>query len=96
MAIRQLTQVYLEPGQKKALQKRAKTKGTKVSEEIRNAVDAYLGGITPQELELLDFATRAAGKELAAMADTLEATNAKLDTVFAELERMRAEQEAAA
>ena len=64
MAVLQLTQVYLEPRQKAALQKRAKAKGTKVAEEIRKAIDAYLAGVTAEELELLDAATRAAKLQL--------------------------------
>ena len=96
MATRQLTQVYLEPAQKKALQARARAKGTKVSEEIRSAVNAYLAGITPEELELLDSASREAAKELQAMTEALDKTNRKLDAVFAELERIHAEREHAA
>ena len=96
MPARQLTQVYLDPHQKEALQKRAESKGTKVSEEIRSAVDVYLAGLSPQELELLDAASREAEKELKAMAETLDATNDKLDAVFDELERMQAEREAKA
>lgn len=96
MTTRQLTQVYLEPAQKKALQVRAKAKGTKVSEEIRSAVDAYLAGVTPEELELLDKASREAEKELGAMVRTLDATNRKLDAVFAELGRIRGERGQAA
>ena len=96
MAGRQLTQVYLDAEQKAALQKKAKEKGTKVAEEIRSAVDAYLAGVTPEELALLDMASRAAAEELESMCRALDATNAKLDTVFAELERMRLAREAAA
>jgi hypothetical protein len=96
MPARQLTQVYLDADQKEALQKRAETKGTKVSEEIRSAVDVYLAGLSPQELDLLDAASREAEKELKAMAATLDATNDKLDAVFAEMERMQAERKAKA
>jgi BMFP domain-containing protein YqiC len=96
MASRQLTQVYLDAEQKAALQKRAKEKGSKVAEEIRNAVDTYLTGVTPEELELLDIASREAAKEFDAMSKTLEATNKKLDRVFRELEKIRAEKDKAA
>jgi hypothetical protein len=85
-----LTQVYLEPRQKKALQSRAKARGTRVSEEIRSAVDAYLEGITADELQLLDAASRTAAVELEAMRVTLAETNRKLDDVFARIERERA------
>ena len=90
MSSRLLTQVYLDPDQKKALQKRAKAKGTKLSEEIRTAVNTYLAGVTPEELELLDVASREAEKELKAMAQTLDTANIRLDAVFKELERLQA------
>ena len=95
MASRQLTQVYLDAEQKAALQKRAKEKGSKVAEEIRNAVDTYLTGVSPEELELLDIASREAAKEFDAMSKTLDATNKKLDSVFKELEKVRAEKDKA-
>ena len=54
MATMELTQVYLERGQKKGLQARARANGTKVAEEVRRAVDAYLSsGISPEDLRLL-------------------------------------------
>lgn len=96
MASRQLTQVYLDAEQKTALQKRAKEKGSKVAEEIRKAVDSYLAGATPEEMELLDIASQEAAKEFDAMSKTLDATNKKLDSVFKELEKVRAEKDKAA
>lgn len=93
---RQLTQVYLEPEQKAALQKRAKARGTKVAEEVRNAVEAYLAGLGPEELKLLDQATARAKQELTAMADCLDATNKRLDDLFAQLDDLKKlDQEAA-
>jgi BMFP domain-containing protein YqiC len=89
MTARKLTQVYLDPSQKEGLENRAKAKGTKVSHEIRRAVDVYLSGVTPEDLEILDVLSREAEKNLQAMANRLEATNRKLDEVFAELERIR-------
>jgi hypothetical protein len=91
MPAMQLTQVYLEPRQKEALQKRARAKGTKLAEEIRNAVDAYLAGVSPDELALLDAATREAGQHLDAMAAELKRLNAKVDRTLAEMDRLRAE-----
>ncbi len=90
MAVLQLTQVYLEPRQKAALQKRAKAKGTKVAEEIRKAIDAYLAGVTAEELELLDAATRAAKLQLDEMAAELEGINRRVDATLAEMDRVRA------
>ncbi len=89
MATKQLTQVYLDADQKHALQERAKTKGTKVAEEIRNAVDAYLSGITPQELELLDAASRQAEQEIKAMQDLLDASTKRLDSIFDEAAKLK-------
>ena len=87
----QLTQVYLAPKQKQALQRRARAKGTKLAEEVRNAVDAYLAGVTAEELELLDAATREAGRHLGEMAVELEKLNRRVDAALAEMKRIRAE-----
>jgi outer membrane murein-binding lipoprotein Lpp len=86
-----LTQVYLEPKQKEALQKRARAKGTKLAEEIRNAVDAYLAGVSADELALLDAATREAERHLDAMAADLKQLNAKVDRTLVQIDRLRAE-----
>ena len=40
--------------------------------EIRSAIDAYLAGVTPQEIELLDVATRKAQEEIEAMVQTAD------------------------
>ena len=81
----ELTQVYLEREQKTALQRRAKENGTKVAEEIRRAVDAYLAGISPEELRLLDEGTRRAEKHISEMAGELDRINARLDVAIARL-----------
>jgi hypothetical protein len=83
----QLTQIYLERDQKKGLQAKAKANGTKVAEEVRRAVDAYLAGISPEDLSLLDEGTRKAQRHLAEMATELDRVNAKLDSAFARLDR---------
>jgi predicted DNA-binding protein len=87
MSTLQLTQIYLEREQKKRLQARAKANGTKVAEEVRRAIDAYLAGVSPEELKLLDIGTRRAEKHLAEMAGELDRVNAKLDAAFAQLDR---------
>ncbi|MGH8469015.1 MAG: hypothetical protein ACREX3_21070 [Gammaproteobacteria bacterium] len=92
MATMQSMMIYVAPEQRKALQRRAKEQGTKVAEEIRHAIDAYLAGISKEELALLDTATREAAKHIQAMTERLAVTNKRLDAVFAELERMRAKQ----
>jgi hypothetical protein len=96
MAGRQLTQIYLDTSQKTALQKRAKAKGTKVAEEVRKAVDAYLAGVTPEDLDLLDQATIRAEQDLKAMATRLDATNKRLEDLFAKLDRLKKRDQAAA
>jgi len=58
MAKMELTQIYLAQDQKKALRAKAKANGTKVAEEVRRAVDAYLAGISAEDLQLLDAGTR--------------------------------------
>lgn len=87
MGAMKLTQIYLEAGQKKGLQARAKANGTKVAEEVRRAVDAYLSGISPEDLRLLDLGTRKAQVHLAAMAEELDRVNTALDGAFAQLAR---------
>ena len=89
MATMELTQVYLEREQKKALQQRAKANGTKVAEEVQRAVDAYLAGISPDELRLLDDGTRKAERHLKEMAGELDRVNARLDEAFARLSRKK-------
>ena len=87
----ELTQIYLEREQKKRLRARAKANGTKVAEEVRRAVDAYLTGISPEDLRLLDEGTRKAQRHLAEMAADLDRCNARLDAVFVQLDhRQRA------
>jgi hypothetical protein len=88
MSTLQLTQVYLEREQKRALQARAKARGTKVAEEVRRAVDAYLAGVSPEDLVLLDAGTRRAGRHLADMVTELDRVNARLDAAFDVLDRM--------
>lgn len=91
MATMQLTQVYLKPKQKKALQQRARVRGTKLAEEVRNAVDAYLVGVSAAELAMLDAASREAKQHLDAMAAELKRLNSKLDRALGEARRLRAE-----
>ena len=94
MANLRLTQVYLEPNQKTALSKKAKAAKVGVSEVIRDAIDAYLTGITVDELRLLDSGTKQAAAELNAMVLQLKATNSKLDHAFRTIEAMQAKEAA--
>ena len=72
MKAMQSTMVYLTQEQKSGLARRAQQRKTKVAAEIRSAVDAYLAGATPQELELLDAATHRAKVEIDAMVKTAD------------------------
>ena len=83
--VMKLTQVYLEPSQKKALQAKARAHGTKLAEEVRRAVDAYLAGVSPEDLSLLDAGSRKAAEHLAEMSEELDRINARLDEAFATL-----------
>lgn len=84
-----LTQVYLEAKQKKELAAKAKATGRKSSDLLREAVDALLLGVSPDELRQLDEATRRAELELREMVKTLDA-NAKGHKAFmAEIAALR-------
>jgi hypothetical protein len=86
----QATQIHFKPAQKKALQARARANKTNVAEEVRRAVDAYLAGLTSDELALFDQATKQAETMLAQMSQPLEDTNTHLREVFAARDRIRA------
>ena len=85
----ELTNIYLRSTQKKALQQRAKANGTNVAEEIRSAVDAYLSGVTADEIELLDAATKYAAALFAEMNAMADAMNRKSERIFAEMAKLR-------
>jgi predicted DNA-binding protein len=84
-----LTQVYLEPKQKKELAAKAKATGRKSSDLVREAVDGLLLGVSPVELAQLDEATRRAEADIKAMVKALDA-NAKDHKAFmAEITKLR-------
>lgn len=85
----EIVNFHLGRMQKQALKERTKAHGTSLAEEIRNAIDAYLGGATPDGLGLLEAAAKQAEAALAEMSAAVEATNHKAAMVFAELERLR-------
>lgn len=85
------TMVYLTPEQRSGLAKRAQQRKTKVAAEIRSAVDAYLTGATPQELELLDAATRRAKAEIDAMLKTADAILESHAAFLREMRKLRKE-----
>jgi hypothetical protein len=87
--VMELTQVYLEPAQKKALQAKARAHGTKLAEEVRRAIDVYLSGVSPDDLRLLDAGSRRAAHHLSEMTHELDRINARLDDAFARLSQHR-------
>jgi hypothetical protein len=68
-----LTQLYLEPVQKKALSSLAKKTGRSVSELMCDAVDAAIAGVTTDELKTLDQGTRKANADIQWMLTDLKA-----------------------
>ena len=84
-----LTQVYLEPVQKKALSAQARKLGRKPSEAMRDAVDAYVAGVTVDDLKLLDAATRQADRDLREMVQVLDAGQKRATKFFAEMARLK-------
>jgi hypothetical protein len=85
----ELTNFHLGRRQKQVLKERAQANGTNVAEELRNAVDAYLAGVTHEQMELLDAATKHAAGAIAEMNAMLDATNRRADRIFEELEKLR-------
>lgn len=85
-----LTNVYLELEQKQALAKQAKSRGTNISVEIRNAVDAYLAGITVDELRILDAATARAKQDIDEIIAILDAGQRRAEAFFREIEKIKA------
>ncbi|MFM2067112.1 MAG: hypothetical protein RLZZ584_2021 [Pseudomonadota bacterium] len=84
-----LTQVYLEAEQKKALTAQAKASGRKASDLIREAVDAMLLGVNPEELRQLDTATRHAEADIRSMVDLLDANSLRHAEFMAEIAALR-------
>jgi hypothetical protein len=84
-----LTQVYLEPRQKKDLAAKAKAVGRKSSDLLREAVDALLLGVNPDELRQLDEATKRAEKDITEMVKSLDANAKGHKSFMAEIAKLR-------
>jgi hypothetical protein len=80
-----LTNVYLENEQRKALARKAKFNGTNLSVEVRQAVDAYLAGVSVEELKLLDAATTQAKSDIDDMNAILDNAQKRADKFFREI-----------
>jgi hypothetical protein len=85
-----LTNLYLEPGQRKFLEKLAKTNGTNLSVEARSAIDLYKTGVTLPDLELLDLATRKTKEDLDAINATLDNGERRAELFFAQIASIKA------
>jgi hypothetical protein len=81
--------VYLTREQKEGLARRARERKTKVAAEIRSAIDAYLAGLTPQELELLDVATKRAKEDIDAMLETVNDMLRSHQRFMKDMQRLR-------
>lgn len=88
MSERVLTQIYLDPLQKDGLRHRATERGTTLSEEVRQAVEMYLAGVTHEGIELLHEFSLLAEKEFNAMIETLDESNAHIDEILLEREKL--------
>lgn len=84
-----LTQVYLEPAQKKALSGQAKKAGQSVSELMREAVDAAIAGVTLDELKTLDEGTRKAQTDLRFMVAELKANASEHSAFMREINKLQ-------
>jgi hypothetical protein len=82
--------IYLDRDQKKRLQARAKSNGTKMADEVGRAIDVYLSGISAEDLHLLDEGSREAERQLKEMTNDLDRVNGRLDASFAQLSCSRA------
>jgi hypothetical protein len=93
MKAMQSTMVYLTQEQRTGLAKRAQQRKTKVAAEIRSAVDAYLAGVTPQDLEMLDVATRRAKDEIDATLKVADQILAGHAVFLREMRKLRKERD---
>ena len=84
-----LTQVYLEPIQKKALSGLAKKTGRSVSDLMRDAVDAALAGVTTDELKTLDQGTRKAQEDIQSMLTELKANTGEHNDFLRQMAKLQ-------
>jgi hypothetical protein len=84
-----LTQVYLEPLQKKALSGQAKKTGRSVSEIMRDAVDAAIAGVTIDDLKTLDQGTKKAQTDIQFMLDELKANSSEHSNFMREMAKLQ-------
>lgn len=84
-----LTQVYLAASQKKALANLAKKSGRKVSEIMRDAVDAAIAGVTLEEIQTLDMGTQRAQSDINAMLVDLKENTSEHASFMREIAKLQ-------
>lgn len=84
-----LTQVYLEPAQKLALTSQAKKSGRKVSEIMRDAVDAAIAGVTLEDIQMLDMGTQRAQSDIGAMLAQLKENTSEHAAFMREMAKLQ-------
>lgn len=84
-----LTQVYLEPAQKQALTSQAQKSGRKVSEIMRDAVDAAIAGVTLDDIQTLDMGTQRAQSDINAMLQELKANTSEHTAFMQEIAQLQ-------
>jgi hypothetical protein len=80
--------IHIDPGQKRRLALRAKSRGKSFSQEVRNAVDMYLD-IPIESQEELEALAREANRAADRMVKRLDATITRVDRVLREMEKAR-------
>ncbi|MSQ58755.1 MAG: hypothetical protein EXR36_03690 [Betaproteobacteria bacterium] len=84
-----LTNIYLEPSQKKFLEKRAKQNDSNVSVEARNAIDLYKLGISAEDLDMLDKATAQAKNDIDGMIEILDLGARRAEAFFKKIDAIK-------
>lgn len=84
-----LTNLYLEDSQRAFLARRAKAAKTNLSIEARRAIDAFKNGISIEELDLFDAATKQAANDIAAMNEILDKGLARSESFFEEIAQLK-------
>jgi len=84
------TNVYLEPGQRRALKRRAEARGADLADEVRRAVDAYLVGLTAEGIDLIEGASRLVKRDLDEMIAELDSLNRRIDAALGRMDQIRA------
>lgn len=88
-----LSQIYLEPGFKRSVTKHAKDSKRTSSDLAREGLELVLKGVSKDELNLLDAATRQMQKEIKKTSKVLDQSAKDHKAFIAEIARIRAANE---